>query len=298
MQWPRSHATTLSVTASFLAICARSCPSFIAAWLLLASCATSPVETSDLDALRADGGGGGTFVPEASRPRDTTGTGEVFAHSENTLYRIDTQTRSIEMVGTFEGCTYVADIALDASSRMYASTGAELVLIETNTAHCVRIATGTFPNSLSFVPAGTLDAGSETLVGYQGSDYVKIDPRTGAVTKIGDLGGGFKSSGDVVTSKDGKGFVTVKGKDCADCLAEIDPETGALVRNWGSVGKPDVFGLAFWGGELYAFTNAGEMLLLTLDTGSLQTKAMPLKDAPAKFWGAGSTTSAPTTPVR
>ena len=86
--------------------------------------------------------------------RDPTGAGEVFGHSENTLYRVDTVTRSVTQVGVFDGCTYVADIALDESSNIYASTGTELFYVETNTAHCTRIATGTFPNSLSFVPGG------------------------------------------------------------------------------------------------------------------------------------------------
>ena len=241
---------------------------------------------------------GGTFAKEASTKLDPSAAGEVFGHSESTLYRVDTVTRSVNEVGVFQGCTYVADIALDESSNIYASTGSELFLVETNTARCTRIAGGKFPNSLSFVPAGTVESDREALVGFQGGDYVKIDPKTGVVTKIGAIGGGLESSGDVVSAKGGKTFVTVKGKDCADCLVEIDPATGASKFNWGPIGKPDVFGLAFWAGDLYAFTNKGELLLITLDTGKLVSTAIPITNAPAKFWGAGSTTSAPTGPVR
>jgi len=272
----------------------------------LAACATSTKDPFDPSAPPA--ADAGTFSKDASGKPDTTGAGEVFGHSETTLYRVDTVSREVTEVGVFRGCTYVADIALDESSNIYASTGAELFYIETNTAQCTKIAAGAFPNSLSFVPAGTVDATAEALVGFQGGDYVKIDRKSGEVTKLGSIGEGLQSSGDVVSAKGGKTFVTVKGKqpgttlECADCLAEIDPTSGKLVKNWGSLGVKDVFGLAFWGGELYAFTNGGELLLVTLDTaaGTLSTKPLAITNAPAglKFWGAGSTTSAPTGPVR
>lgn len=252
------------------------------------------------NAFDVDGGtvDSGSFARDAGPLQAPPG--EVFGHSENTLFRIDTITERMDLVGVFQGCTYVADIALDENSTIYASTGTGLYIVETNTARCTRIAEGTFPNSLSFVPKGTVDASHETLVGFVGGDYVKIDTVTGTVTKLGELGGKYESSGDIVSVKDGKTFVTVKGPDCADCLVEIDPTTGTLTKNWGSVGRSDVFGLAFWGGDIYAFTNAGEVLLLSFAVDSLDTKSIPLGSAPAglKFWGAGSTTIAPLTRVR
>jgi hypothetical protein len=246
---------------------------------------------------------GGTPFSREAGPPDPTGAGEVFGHSQTTLYRVDTVTKAVLSVGDFNGCTYVQDIALDESSNIYGSTGAELVYIETNTAHCTRIAAGTFPNSLSFVPKGTVESDHEALVGFQCSDYVKIDPKTGMVTKIGAIGGNLESSGDIVSAKGGKTFVTVKGKDpsgvvCADCLIEIDPTTGKLVKSWGPIGRTDVFGLAFWAGDLYAFTAAGELLLVTLTSGKLEAMPIAFMNAPASFAGAGSTTSAPVGPVR
>jgi DNA-binding beta-propeller fold protein YncE len=265
--------------------------------LSLVACANSSKDTFDPSAPVVPSDGGSSFSAEAGRP-NPTGAGEVFGHSENTLYRVDTVTRSVTPVGVFEGCTYVADIALDEMSNIYASTGAELFFVETNTAHCTRIAAGMFPNSLSFVPVGTVEPDREALVGFRGGDYVKIDPQSGAVTTIGAIGSGLQSSGDIVSAIGGKTYVTVKGKDCADCLVEIDPATGVLTKNWGPIGKTDVFGLAFWAGDLYGFTNAGELILITLTSGTLQMQTIPVTDAPAKFWGAGSTTSAPVAPVR
>jgi hypothetical protein len=268
--------------------------------IVLSAFAFVACATSHSDAIPPDKADAGNQFGNTDGGKPAIVNGNVYGHSEDTLFKVDTATHQVATVGVFSGCTYVADIALDEDSNIYGSTGTELWLIETNTAHCTKIATGTFPNSLSFVPAGTLDFGHETLVGYQGGDYVKIDPKSGAVEKIGSLGGGFESSGDIVSAKGGKTFVSVKGPSCADCLVEIDPKTGALTKNWGSLTRPDVFGLAFWAGDVYAFTNGGEVLLVEFvgDT-NLSVSPITIASAPPnlKFWGAGSTTSAPLGPV-
>jgi hypothetical protein len=281
----------LRTSAPFPACVARlACVASVA---YAASCAASN------DERFADRGGDGTFVPNGNPSAPAPPRGEVFGHSDNTLYRVDTTTRAVSEVGYFVGCSHVADIALDSQSNMYASTGSELYLIENNTARCTRIAAGALPNSLSFVPEGTLGS-SEVLVGYVGADYVRIDPKTGTTMKIGELGAGFESSGDLVAAKDGKTFLTVKGPECADCLVEVDPKTGKMTKNWGSLGSTDAYGLAFWGGEIYAFTNGGNVILVTLAGDKLETTKLSVPNAPTglAFRGAGSTTSAPTGPIR
>lgn len=258
------------------------------------ACATSARDGFEAPEKKPETG----FVTDAGPAEEPSG--EVYGHSDTVLYVVDTKTHAVREIGPFQGCTHVVDIALDESSAIYASTGAELFLIENGSGRCTRIATGTFPNSLSFVPAGTLEPGKETLVGYQGSAYVRIDPATGETSKVGELGGGFESSGDLVSVRDGKSFLTVKGPDCADCLVEFDPKTGALVKNWGPLGYADAYGLAFWGGELYAFTEGGEVVLVKLDGDKLETTLLTVPNAPADlaFRGAGSTTIAPTGDVK
>ncbi len=162
------------------------------------------------------------------------------------------------------------------------------------------IGTGTFPNSLSFVPKGTVDPDEEALVGYEDSDYVRISITDGTKTRIGSLGGGFRSSGDIVSVKGGSTYLTVKslkGSQCmtTDCLVEVNPATGAVVKDWHSIEHADVFGLAFWGGKVYGFDKAGEVFEVTFGATQLATKAIPIPSAPTtlSFWGAGSSTSAP-----
>lgn len=258
---------------------------------------------------RAPGGFAGTEDGGAHDAADfQTGDGasayrgptEVYGHSDDKLYRVDTITKAVTEVGTFTGCTHIADIAVDADSNLYASTGTEMYLVATQNARCTKLAAGTFPNSLSFVPRGTLDPSAEVLVGYQGADYVRIDTQTWQTQKVGSLTGGFVSSGDLVSVKDGGTYLTAKGPGCADCLLEIDPKTGDLKKNWGAIGKEDVFGIAFWGGAVYGFSNDGSIFELGLAQDKVVRTDIPIPNKPAglSFWGAGSTTTAPLTPPK
>jgi len=213
------------------------------------------------------------------------------------LYKLDPDTKAVTVVGDFNGCSQVTDIALDSASNLYASSFDGLYKIDTATAACTPIASGSYPNSLSFVPKGTLDAAAEALVGYNGGAYVRIDPKTGAVSTVGSLGGSYVSSGDIVSVIGGATYLTVKDNGACqsiDCLVEVDPKTGKMLKNWGSVGHVDVFGLAFWGGKVYGFDNAGQLFEVAFGAG-LTTTPIAVPGAPSglSFWGAGSTTAAP-----
>lgn len=237
-------------------------------------------------------------APENEHPPEIN---EVFGHSGETLYRLDTVTKSVAPVANFDGCTSILDIALDASSTLYGVTYTALYTIDKVTAKCTMVGAGSFPNSLSFIPKGALDPNEEALVGFEDADYVRIDTKTGAKTKIGALTGGLKSSGDIVSTKGGATYLTVKGGSCTanDCLVEIDPKNGKVLKNWGSVEHKNVFGLAFWAGKVYGFDDTAHVFEVTFGTSQLATSEMTIAQKPAglKFWGAGSTTSAPLVPL-
>ncbi|MBK6693729.1 MAG: hypothetical protein IPG50_16195 [Myxococcales bacterium] len=233
-----------------------------------------------------------------------SGGGEVFGHSDTTLYRLNPESKAVSVVGDFDGCNEkILDIALDEKSNMYGAGDTSLYLIDRTTAKCTLLKAGQkYPNSLSFVPAGTVDPSRETLVGFVDSIYYKIDTSTGAKVSIGSLGTVFESSGDIVSVKGGGTYVTVKnnGNGCNDCLVEIDPKTGAIKQNFGSLGYTDVFGLTFWGGSAYGFTDGGQLFEVRFQGTKVTTAPIAIPAAPAglSFWGAGSTTSAPLTPIR
>ncbi len=246
----------------------------------------------------------GDFGKEKPPPSETPAEiNEVFGHSKDTLYRLDPVTKAVTTVGTFKNCASIIDIALDEKSALYGVSYEILYQIDKTTATCTEIAKGDYPNSLSFVPKGTLDPNEEALVGYVGGDYYRIDVSTGARTKVGALGGNLISSGDIVSVKgdaknEGRTYLTVKGgTKCnqKDCLVEVDPATGKMKKDWGSVEHEEVFGLSFWAGKIYGFSNKGDLFEVTFGTSQLATTpiAIPQKPTGLSFWGAGSTTSAP-----
>ncbi len=254
-----------------------------------------------------DGGDDGGIAIDAQLPEtlppDNAPAAAVYAHSPDTLYKLDPDTKAITVVGKFSGCVgSVIDIALDAESKMYASTGAFYV-VDKATAKCTSIGSSFaagYGNSLSFVPVGVLSPTTEELVTYNGGDYLRIDVASGKTTKLGALPAGYQSSGDIVSVKGGSTYLTVTGNSCGDCLFEVDPKNGSMIKNWGPLGISAVYGVAYWAGSLYAFNNAGQIHEITFDTGKLVTKeiAIPAKPAGLQFYGAGSTTIAPIVKVK
>lgn len=227
----------------------------------------------------------------------SAGDARVYAQSASTLYKLDPVTKAVTTVGAFSGCGGdVIDIAVDKDGAMFAATSGMLNRVDTATAKCTFVAFGIYPNSLSFVPKGTVDPAAEALVGYNGSTYVRIDTQTGAESILGDLGQGYASSGDLVSVIGGGTYLTVYGNGCSDCIVEVDPKSGAMKKMIGSVGHADVYGLAFWAGSAYGFDDAGELFQIDLTSGKSTTINMPQKPAGLRFWGAGSTTSAPLEP--
>lgn len=265
---------------------------------------------TDIDASAPAGPSFGQ-VDAAPPATPATVVNEVFGNSASTLYRLDPKTKQISAVGTFKGCDPVIDIAIDEDSNIVADGYSALYTVDKTTAQCTKISGGSgLPDSLSFVPKGTLDPNVEALVGYSGSSYVRIDAKTGEKTVIGALdAGGLVSSGDIVSVKGGPTFLTAKvnivctNMECAkcdggDCLLEVDPRSGKMLKNWGALGRKDVFGLSYWGGRLYGFDNSGSLFEIALDGGQLAVTDIPMPTRPKdlSFWGAASSTSAPLVP--
>ena len=227
---------------------------------------------------------------------------EVYGHSATTLYKLEPATKAVTVVGDFKQCESIIDIALDEKSTLYAVSYDTLYTVDKKTATCTELQSGKFPNSLSFVPKGALDPNEEALVGYEGGDYVRIDVTNGSRSVLGKLDstGKLISSGDIVSVKGGKTYLTVKGNkgsgcDQTDCLVEVDPQSGKMLKNWGSIEHQKVFGLSFWGGKLYGFDEQGNLFEVVFGSNKVVTTTIPIPQKPAglSFWGAGSSTAAP-----
>ena len=243
--------------------------------------------------------------------------GEVYAHSELTLYRFNPVAGDFVTVGEFgclkggDGVALMLDIAIDRAGNMvgtaamseHAVINGRLVSIDKMTGACTVLKTGSYPNSLAFVPVGTVLPDREALVGYVNDSYVQINPDTGLVSTVGNLNAvaaanPWMSSGDIVSIVGGGTYVTIipRGSVTADPdgdrIAEVNPATGTIIRVIGATGATGLFGLGYWGGIAYGFSSSS--LLVKIDLTSGAGTPVPISGAPAAgFYGAGTTTVAP-----
>ncbi len=227
----------------------------------------------------------------------------VYMHSPDTLFSFDPTTRALTTIAKFSGCsqstnpTTALDMAIDSQMNAFVTTVDGLYKLDLTTAECTLVLEGGYPNSLSFVPAGTVDPQVEALVGYAGASYERIDTTSGNISSIGTLSGGYASSGDIVSVTGGGSFLTVTGNGCGDCLLQVDPSTGDLVQNYGALPHGAVYGLGYWGGALYGFDANGDVFAIgTGGDGGLAVDDIVI-DGGTMWYGAGSTTIAPVTGV-
>ena len=241
----------------------------------------------------------------------------VYANTETNLYYVDPSTGgTLELVGPFSGpCTTGSgfyDIAISGDGDMVGISAEGLYTVDTDTAACSLLCD--FPTgsphffSLSYVKGvDPQDPGEEKLVAasVEEGEWVLVDPTGQTIPEIFIHLGyhdppdyDFVSSGDVVSIQVGaaehKTYATLK---CAagygqsgcesDWLAQIDPETGAATMI-GSTGFIQIFGLGFWGDQIYGFTGENEYITIDVNTG-LGTEVESYVDI--DFWGAGTTTN-------
>jgi hypothetical protein len=297
---------------------------------VVVACTPAGPTTTPLDARDDEDAGKRTNPPRAPGPKPEEDPilpdggkppGRVYAHTRDELFLFDPLAKTLTRIGQF-GCLdsgdRVLDIALDRDGVMYGTTDDGFLKIDALDATCEyvkRDAIVRYPNSLAFVPAGTVDDTKETLVGYQydpaatnqATVYVQISLTTGAVAKVGDLNPAgaavkYKSSGDFIAliRNGNKAFLTVKTIDPDagsgnDLLAEIDPSSGQIKQILGDTQKKNLYGFGQWAGTGYGFSDTGEILEVDMATGAAAT--LLTLDAGTRSWfGAGVTTDSPTKP--
>lgn len=210
------------------------------------------------------------------------------------LYRYDAPTNVLTEVGPVltGSCDLVVGLAIDSVGNGYVWCFSDASVegffkIDLATGAATLIASPT-PNlgatvaAMSFVPKGTLDPQEDALVGYaygydygyggccgQPASYVRIDEATGALTVINAEGLGpstIQWPSGMVSVNGGGTFVTypynttIDGVPCGvtlgpDCILEVDPKTGSVMRNYGRVPGfgAGVAAIAYWAGVVYGF---------------------------------------------
>lgn len=243
-----------------------------------------------VDAPAGDGGTDGGIVSENA---------DVYAHTAGVLYRVDPDTLAITEVGPFTGDAAgdaMTDIAIDSEGTMIGISYSRVYRIDPQTAATTRAGTGTLPqmfNGLSFVPSREAFGveGPDVLVAGRNADgaIFQIDPATGVPTQIGDMGPQFATSGDIVAVRDFGIVATSSGGALTDCLVRLAPNTFAATIIGSGTGFNTIWGVGFWRGEVFGFTDGGEFV--TIDT---TTGVGTLVETNGRlWWGAAVTTRAP-----
>ncbi len=250
-------------------------------------------------------GNGGVDAPVGGGS-DSAGGGDggdgtvvyVYAHTDTTLYKVDPDTYAVSMVGDFVwpgGATdQMTDIAIDSAGGMVGISFTQVYKVDPTNANTTLLSSalaGTF-NGLSYVPADQIgQTGDDVLVATRNDDgaVFRIDPMTGAATQIGNMGN-YASSGDLCSVS---GFGTVQTVDgvgnTGDILTKLAPMSFHATPIGTATGFGAIWGVAFWKGTIFGFTNNGEFITIdaTTGVGTLVQSGGP------QWWGAAVTTSAP-----
>jgi hypothetical protein len=260
-----------------------------------AACGNSirPGGTNDAHGVSGDGRGTGGGDSSGS-----PGTASIFAHTATTLYTVDPDSYAVTRIGDFDfdASEQMTDLGIDATGNLVGVSFFSVYKVDPVTAHCTQLSSSISRsfNGLSFVPAAAVGTtGADVLVGTEDLDDLvfKVNPTTGAATRIGAMGGGYSSSGDIV-SVDGFGTVQTVPGSPHDVLVRLAPSTFAATPIGTDTGFDNIWGLGFWKGKVFGFTNAGELITLDPHTG---VGTMVASGGPAWF-GAAVTTTAPVIP--
>ena len=216
----------------------------------------------------------------------------IYVHDSTRLFSFAPATSTLSLIATLS-CPGALDRAIDRLGRGYIVAGTDLFRLNLQTGACSRVATLPEPLvALSFLPAGLLGT-EESLVGYGQMAYWEFDPFDGAAVMLGSSGlfGGLIPSGDLSPLDDGGTWLTVRDPaipNAVDQLVRINPETGAVIQNFGPMGVTGAWGLATWDGTLFAFTSGGLGVRLTLFDAGVLPNLLNLGPGMRTFWGAAA----------
>jgi len=247
-----------------------------------------------------DDTGGGVDAPPGSSADAPAVEGEpaVYANTASALFKVDPDTLAITRIGNFQwssGSDQMTDIAIDSSGMMIGISFTSVYRVDPLTAQATLLTSGLDGefNGLSFVPGdealGNPEA-ADVLVATRNLDgqVFSVDPTTGHTTAIGNMSGGFSSSGDLVSVR---GFGTAATTNGAplDRLVRLAPVSFVAQAIGTDTGYGDIWGVAFWKDKIYGFTEGGAFVLIDPTTGAAQF----VTNNGEAWWGAAVTTRAP-----
>lgn len=261
----------------------------VGVFALVTAAACGPSDRTSETVSGADGGSsdddGDGVHADARRPQ----AAEMYVHSKDTLYVVDDQNFDLVPVGPLgmpdgEGLT---DLAVTPDGSLYGISGKSLYEVSPITGAVTHIGMvpGELNVGLTFLPDGTLLATDKT------GGVRRVDPADGSIVEVGAFGEPYATAGDLVAVADGTMYaISDQGpngtEEDSNLLLVVDPENGEAVDAIGQIGYGRVFGCAYAGGKIYAFTDTGDIIEIDRNTGSGSLKR---SFGDMSFWGAAVT---------
>jgi hypothetical protein len=192
--------------------------------------------------------------------------------------------RSLGVSGT-DGTLF--DIAMAPNGTLYGLTARTFYSIDTNTGQATSIGRHGIRNgnALEFDGAGTAFA-----MGRNNTKLYTIDTGSGAATAIGGPRRGAGSSGDLAFDGSGNLYLAGYGR-WGDSLMSVDTTTGAQTTV-GGTGVVSLYGLAYFGGVMYAAAGTN-IYAIDLATGGLGTAVSFAGQGITSVYGATAVTPVP-----
>lgn len=188
----------------------------------------------------------------------------IYVNSPDTLLTFDPQARVLSPVGPFVledgSAASVTDIAVDRFGLLYAVSVGTLYVCDPNTVVCTPQGSSS-ANSAGFAEFGALADDHDVLVLVEGSSIVHVHVREdGIETVVAGSLDGYSSSGDVIELSGRDMLLSSPSPDGGDVLVPFDALTGAVVGQ--PVPMPPLsYGLARFRGEIWVFTDLGEIFV-------------------------------------
>lgn len=249
------------------------------------------------DGRGGGGGGGGDLAQPSFDSGPVASDAVVYGHSASMLYTVDPDTLEVKPVDAFhwpvgDDGEEMTDIALDRDGNMIGISFNAVYAVDKDTAKCTRLHSflGSTFNGLSFIYADVGDGSQEQLVGAsRDGNLYKIDPMTGTQTLYGNYGGGWGSSGDLVSVMGATYATVTMGSGGNDTLVKVG--ASGVATPIGPIGHGAIWGLGYWKQKLFGFSNTEGLITIDITTG----QGTPIGNKNVAWYGAGVTTAAPTT---
>lgn len=182
----------------------------------------------------------------------------IYAHSSSQLYAIDPFRFESRALGSVPG---LFDFDTSSDGTLWGISSSQLYRY----------------NGSSWNGVGSLDVGL-TANGFAidsrdnawatgGNTLYSVDLTTGRATEVGDMGGGFISSGDCVVNKSDSIYMSSSPNGgSGDGLILIDGRTG-VGTEIGRTGFSNIYGLTAAWGYMFGFTSLGQVVSIDVATG-------------------------------